>query len=75
MRISHNKLMNSKPCCNCVNFMKKYNIKKVYYSVNNDTMYQKKLKKLLQCTKVKEVIYTIILNNILISLLTNNYDN
>lgn len=40
------KLMNSKPCKNCIAFMKKYSIKNVAYSNSNGIIVSEKIKEI-----------------------------
>ena len=38
VRVSDDKLVDSTPCMICINMMKKYNVKRVYFSTENGTI-------------------------------------
>ena len=42
-RVSSSGIRNSKPCCDCINTMKKMNIRGVYYSLDDGNLVYEKL--------------------------------
>lgn len=46
IRVNNDVLLNSKPCKHCVNFMKKFGIKKILYSDNKGNMISEKTREI-----------------------------
>lgn len=43
IRSNGTNLLNSKPCIHCINYIKKYNISNIYYSIENNIIIKEKI--------------------------------
>jgi deoxycytidylate deaminase len=59
----HNKICNARPCYECLDIMKKYNINKVYYSTDNEIIECENVKYMISIHYTSYYGYTYMLNN------------